>query len=84
VANAFETNQFGKRLMFNHLPGACHIAIFTVAGDHVADLEHTDGNGYEYWDMRTLNGQYIAYGLYVYVVSVPNGQKKVGRFLVIK
>jgi hypothetical protein len=84
VANVYETNQFGKKLMFNHLPNECKISIFTVAGDHVADVDHSDGKGYEYWDMRTVNGQYIAYGSYVYVVSIPNGQKKVGKFLVIK
>lgn len=84
VANAFETNQFGKKLMFTGLPNTCKLSIFTVAGDHVADVNHDNTNGYEFWDMRTLNGQYIAYGLYVYVASIPNGQKKVGRFLVIK
>lgn len=84
VSNAFETNQFGKKLMFTNLPGECTISIYTVAGDHVADVSHNNTNGYEFWDMRTFNSQYIAYGLYVYVVSIPNGQKKVGRFLVIK
>ncbi|MCF8242965.1 MAG: hypothetical protein K9J16_16435 [Melioribacteraceae bacterium] len=84
VSNIWETNQFGKKLMFNHLPNECKISIFTVAGDFIAEINHNDGKGYEFWDMRTLNDQYISYGLYVYVVSVPNGQKKVGKFLVIK
>ena len=84
VANVYETNQYGKRLMFTHLPNECKISIFTVSGDHVADVYHNDVTGYQFWDMRTVNSQYIAYGLYVYVVSIPNGQKKVGRFLVIK
>ena len=70
--------------MFNHLPNRCKISIFTVAGDHVADIDHSDNNGYAFWDMRTYNDQYIAYGLYIYVVSLPDGQKKVGKFLVIK
>lgn len=84
VSNVWETNQFGKKLMFTHLPNECKISIFTVAGDHIADIDHNNNNGYEYWDMRTSNDQYIAYGMYVYVVSVPNGQKKIGKFLVIK
>ncbi|NJD22852.1 MAG: hypothetical protein FIA82_09330 [Melioribacter sp.] len=84
VSNIWETNQFGKKLMFNHLPNECRISIFTVAGDHIADIDHNDNKGYEYWDMRTYNSQYIAYGLYVYVVTIPNGQQKVGKFLVIK
>ncbi len=84
VSNEWETNQFGKKLMFNHLPDRCRISIFTVAGDHIVDLDHDDNLGFMFWDMRTYNDQYIAYGLYVYVVSLPDGQKKVGKFLVIK
>ena len=84
VANIWEVNQFGKKLMFNHLPNECKISIFTVAGDRVDDIDHNDNNGYEFWDMRTYNDQYIAYGLYIYVVSTKDGQKKVGKFLVIK
>ena len=84
VSNIWETSQFGKRLQFNHLPSECKIKIYTVAGDHIRTIYHNDNKGYEFWDMRTNNDQFIAYGLYVYVVSLPNGQKKVGKFLVIK
>ena len=84
ISNVWETNQFGKKLMFNHLPNQCKISIFTMAGDHVADVDHSNNLGYEYWNMRSYNDQFIAYGLYVYVVSLPDGQKKVGKFLVIK
>ena len=84
VSNIWETNQFGKKLMFNHLPNVCTISIFTVAGDRVANINHNDNHGYEFWNMRTYNDQYIAYGLYIYVVSLPDGQKHVGKFLVIK
>jgi hypothetical protein len=84
VSNEWETSQFGKRLMFNHLPSECRITIFTVSGDLIVEIDHADNKGYEFWDMRTYNDQFIAYGLYVYVVSVPNGQKKIGKFLVIK
>ena len=55
-----------------------------MAGDHVADIDHSNNLGYEYWNMRSSNDQFIAYGLYVYVVSLPDGQKKVGKFLIIK
>ena len=60
------------------------IAIYNVAGDHIRTIYHDSDRGFEFWDMRTKNDQYIAYGLYVYVVKLPNGQKKVGKFLVIK
>lgn len=84
VSNIWETNQFGKKLLFNNLPNECKISIYTVAGDFVAEIYHNDNRGFTFWDMRTYNDQYIAYGLYIYVVSIPNGQQKVGKFLVIK
>ena len=84
VANEFESSQFGKRLMFNNLPNQCKISIFTIAGDFIDDIYHNDNQGYEFWDMRTYNDQYIAYGLYVFIVKLPDGQQSVGKFLVIK
>jgi hypothetical protein len=84
VSNSWETSQFGKKLMFTNLPNTCKILIYTVAGDQVATIQHQNNQGFEFWNMRTSNDQFIAFGLYVYVVILPDGQKKVGRFLVIK
>jgi len=84
VSNEFETSQFGKRLMFNNLPNECKISIFTVAGDFVDELIHNDNRGHDFWDMRTYNDQYIAYGLYVFIVTLPDDQQHIGKFLVIK
>lgn len=84
VSNEYETSQFGKRLMFNHLPNECKISIYTVAGDFVNEIYHNDNRGFDFWDLRTYNDQYIAYGLYVFVVKLPDGTQHVGKFLVIK
>ncbi|HQF44101.1 MAG TPA: hypothetical protein PK073_14420, partial [Ignavibacteriaceae bacterium] len=84
VSNEYETSQFGKRLMFNHLPNECKISIYTVAGDFVNEFYHNDNRGFDFWDLRTYNDQYIAYGLYVFVVKLPDGTQHVGKFLVIK
>jgi len=84
VSNEYETSQFGKRLMFNHLPKECTILIYTLAGDFVDEIYHNDSRGFDFWDIRTYNDQYIAYGLYVFVVKLPDGQQHVGKFLVIK
>jgi hypothetical protein len=84
VSNEFESSQFGKRLMFNNLPNECKISIFTVAGDFVDEVNHNNSKGHEFWDMRTYNDQYISYGLYVFVVTLPDDQQHIGKFLVIK
>jgi len=88
VTNEWETGEFGKKLMFNNLPSRCSIRIYTLVGDHIATIEHGNGNGtsegYSFWDMRTRNDQFIAPGVYLYHVSTPAGDETLGRFLVIK
>jgi len=90
VSNIWETSEFGKRLMFNHLPSRCTISIYTIVGELVDTVEHEEGengdsaNGYVFWDMRTKNDQFIAPGVYLYHAETPDGNETVGRFLVIK
>jgi len=54
-------------------PGSGHAFNYTRAGQ-----------GYEEWDLTTDNQLGIAYGLYVYVVTTPNGAEKTGKFAIIK
>ncbi len=88
VTNAWETSEFGKRLMFSGLPSVCTIKIYTLLGEHVDTIEHGgDGQtseGYTFWDMRTRNDQFIAPGVYLYHAETPGGHETLGRFLVIK
>ncbi|MEA3287782.1 MAG: hypothetical protein U9Q77_10475 [Candidatus Marinimicrobia bacterium] len=88
VTNAWETNEFGKRLMFSNLPSVCTINIYTILGEHVDTVEHGGAGqtsaGYAFWDMRTRNEQFIAPGVYLYHAETPDGDETLGRFLVIK
>ncbi len=74
----------GKQIMFNNLPKECTITILTTAGEVVARLEHTSSTGFKYWDVKNTAGRDIAYGLYVYVVETPSGQKQIGKFYIIR
>ena len=87
VTNAWEVNEFGKRLMFSNIPSRCTIRIYTTIGEHVDTIEHGEdvpGDGFAFWDMRTRNDQFIAPGVYLYHVETPEGDETTGRFLVIK
>ncbi len=85
VTNSWETNEFGKKLQFNHLPNNCTIKIYTLVGEHIATVNHNSPTtGYEFWDMRTYNDQFIAPGVYLYYASTPDGYNTMGRFLVIR
>ncbi|MFQ6613814.1 MAG: hypothetical protein ACE5D1_03135, partial [Fidelibacterota bacterium] len=84
VTNAWESNEFGKKLQFNHLPQTCTIRIYTLAGEQVTRLEHDNSLGYEFWNMRSDHDQFIAPGVYLYYITTTGGEETTGRFLVVK
>ncbi len=75
-----------RHLDFMGLPRArCTIRIWTVAGDHVATLDHdgSGGSGQAAWNLVSRNGQEVASGIYLYTVDSPIGNAT-GRFVVIR
>lgn len=75
-----------RHLDFMGLPRArSTIRIWTVAGDHVATLDHdgTGGSGQAAWNLVSRNGQEVASGIYVFTVESPVGNAT-GRFVVIR
>ncbi len=75
-----------RQLQFINLPEQCTIKIFTVRGELVRTLLH-DGagsNGAAWWDLKTENGQDVAYGIYLYHVEAPGVGEFVDKFAIIK
>jgi hypothetical protein len=75
-----------RHLDFMGLPRArSTIKIWTVAGDHVATLEHdgTSGDGQAPWNLVSRNGQEVESGIYLFTVDSSLGQQ-VGKFVVIR
>jgi hypothetical protein len=75
-----------NRIQFMNLPGSCRIRIYTVSGDLIKEIEHTDGTGDEYWDLHSA-GEDIASGLYVYKVEALIDGKtmhRIGKFVVVR
>lgn len=90
VSNQEPTNPFNegrgeRRITFIHLPDRCTIRIYTVRGELVDTIEHNAGidDGSENWDLRSRDGLNVAYGIYLYHIDSPYGQKT-GRFALIK
>ncbi len=78
---------------FTHLPSECAIRIYTLSGDLVRVINHTstsedgefgDVGGMESWDLLTYNNQLIASGIYLYHISTPDGEERVGKFAIIR
>ena len=87
----FKESEFQRQIRFTNLPIKCKIKIFTLSGELVYELDHdNEFSGNEWWDMRTVNNQEIAPGLYLYHIqqtSSENGktpEEIVGKFAVIR
>ncbi len=90
VSSYYETNRYGikKEVQFHHLPEACTIRIFNIAGDLVRTIIHSAATSSSptiaSWDLQSYNGQEVAYGVYVFHVEVPNVGEYVGKLALIK
>lgn len=77
--------QYEDQISFINLPDRCKISVFTLTGDLVQEFYKNDGvEGSVSWDLLSRNEQKIVSGLYIYVVETPEGEKKVGKFLVLR
>jgi hypothetical protein len=72
-----------RDIAFTNLPGVCTISIYTLDGNLVKTIEHTNGLGTEFWDLRTTYNQQIATGVYLYHVKSDLGER-VSRFAVVR
>ena len=74
-----------KSLHFTHLPDECVIRIFTLTGELVYTILHNDlFSGQAEWNLRSMNRQEVAPGLYIFVVETPNFESYTGKFAVIR
>jgi len=85
VSNQFLNQR--RRLLFTNIPAQARIKIFTVSGILVDEItvNNSPQDGTVHWDMLTREGLEIAAGMYLYhVESLETGDKKLGKFAVIK
>ena len=69
--------------MFINIPPKCKIKIYTMSGDLVKTIHHTDGSSEEPWDQVTEYNQLVYTGVYLYVVDSDMGSK-VGKFVIVR
>lgn len=84
VGAAWEMQQNVHQIRFMFLPPECTINVYTVIGEKVWSMVHDDYTGDETWNVTNTANQAIAFGVYVYVVSTPDGQKHTGKFSIIR
>jgi hypothetical protein len=88
VRSKFKETKHLRQIRFTNLTKSCTIKIFTITGEHVSTIEHeSESSGNAWWDMRTVNNQEVAPGLYIFHVMEKNGINKdpfIGKFAVIR
>jgi len=84
IGNAsWETTKGIRRLEFINLPATCDIRVYTLSGDLVRTINHTNGTGAEDWNMQSETGREIAAGIYFFNIDSQYG-RFTGKFAVIK
>ncbi len=83
VHASWETSKYERKLQFTHLPEICTIRIYTLSGDLVNTVEHSDGSGTADWNMLSRDGLDISPGVYLYHIESSVGSRT-GRFALIK
>jgi hypothetical protein len=78
----------GRRIRFYNMPERATVRIFTLAGDHVATLEHDAAalgpdERQLSWNLISKNNQAVASGVYLFHVETPRGESQVGKFVII-
>ncbi|HSQ76191.1 MAG TPA: hypothetical protein VLT13_11575, partial [Bacteroidota bacterium] len=84
VTSKYESKQNVRQVRFMYLPPECTITVFTVAGTKVKTLNHNSTDGSLSWNLVTDWGQALAFGVYVYVVEDPRGNRHIGKLALIK
>ena len=72
-------------MYFTRLPNECIVSIYTVTGEFVRKLDHSNPfRGDLFWDLKNGNNQEVAPGLYIYVVEASSGETYTGKFAVVR
>ncbi len=75
-------------ISFMNVPSPCTIRIYTIRGDLVATIEHSEDTGIAQWDQVTSFGQFAESGFYVYHLTshapATRGATRIGKFCIVR
>jgi hypothetical protein len=83
---AGETGTLAGGVLFNNLPSEGTLRIYTLSGELVREISHSDAlgpTGQETWNGKNDSGSDVATGTYVYVFDA-QGARKTGKVAVVR
>ncbi len=85
ASSRFDLAPTEKQMMFVNMPVECTLRIYSLTGVLIRSINYRDksGGGRLVWDMRNRDNQFIASGVYFFVVTTPDGREHVGKFTVV-
>jgi len=79
------TGTWSQGIIFGNLTSRATIKIYNITGELVRELEKLpEEGGQKVWDGNNEKGKKVASGIYVYLITNPQGDKKLGKLAVIK
>lgn len=88
ISSIGQKSTYDAKIFFTRLPKECTIKIYTVNGDLIRTIQHTDQDGtnrqgMDIWDLLSNNKQRsTSQGLFA-VIETPNGAKTIKKFSVV-
>ncbi len=71
-------------IRFSNLSNPATIKIFTINGEFIKTIEETDGDGQTTWYTDSNSGEKVSSGIYIYIITNPQGQRINGKIGVIR
>jgi hypothetical protein len=84
LGSGFTGEGASSRLGIYGLPAKCTIHFYSFAGQKLWTIEHDEQSFSHNFELITRNAQEIASGVYFFVVLTPEGDKFMGKFIVVK
>ncbi len=72
------------KVTFENLTNNVIIRIFKTNGDLVREINATDTTGTVTWDLTNDNGNKVASGIYIYLITNESGHKLKGKLAIIR
>lgn len=72
----------GKPILFDQVPPDATVKIFTVSGHAVRTLTTSEGS--LAWDLKSNSGDTVASGIYIYLITSPQGQRMKGKLAIVR
>jgi hypothetical protein len=82
--NPFQPGAGHTAIVFNNLTENAKIRVYKMTGELVADTDVITVDGTAAWDATNKDGDALASGLYLYLVTNDAGQKKTGKLAILR